>query len=355
MNAILLQTWWIFLIPAVLVWVLGFPLIRELTRRQVLDRPNERSSHSVTTPRGGGIAISIILLVGLGVIGLWRGGTLPFVLLACALVLAAVSFLDDVKELPARIRFTVQVAAALFFGFAAVAPAPGGTHSIPVLLLSFLLLCLVGYTNAFNFMDGINGLAAGQAVVTGFGTAMIAFFVEGSPTHSNVLCAILLSGAAFGFLPHNFPRASVFMGDVGSVPLGFLLGALTIPLILKAGPQLLIPFALLHANFLLDTSITLARRALRGDKIYTPHKEHFYQRLVRAGFSHSVVTGMEMFLQGVTVLLIFSHLVFGVPGQSVLVLAVVGYWLLLFVFAEILFRRASRRENSASPAPAPSV
>jgi UDP-N-acetylmuramyl pentapeptide phosphotransferase/UDP-N-acetylglucosamine-1-phosphate transferase len=336
---------WIFPAAVGSVWLLGFPIIRELNRRQVLDRPNERSSHAVSTPRGGGIAVVAVLLAGFAMIGLLQGRHLPFLLCGATFALASISFLDDLKSMPARVRFAVQtmVAAGFLFGLQWKSP-PISTFPIPgVFLFAFLIVILVGYTNAFNFMDGINGIAGGQAFITGFGTAMIALRLNPSAeTMTIALCALLVSGAALGFLPHNFPRASVFMGDVGSVPLGFLLAALAITTAAARGWWLLVPFALLHANFLLDTSITLARRALRGEKIYTPHKEHFYQRFVRAGQSHTWVTTAEMLLQLFSVILLYYYLRADLSTRILIAASIILYWLLFFAWAETLFRRSNR-------------
>jgi UDP-N-acetylmuramyl pentapeptide phosphotransferase/UDP-N-acetylglucosamine-1-phosphate transferase len=155
----------------------------------------------------------------------------------------------------------------------------------------------VGYTNAFNFMDGINGISGMQAIISGSGVAIMAVLVDQAELHSIALAAALVAGSAVGFLPHNFPRARVFMGDVGSVPIGFVTAGLGVVFAFKAGFWLLLPLVLLHSNYILDTSITLLRRIARGEKWYLPHREHFYQRLIRSGFSHSFVTFSEGCLQ----------------------------------------------------------
>ncbi|MCX6924750.1 MAG: glycosyltransferase family 4 protein, partial [Verrucomicrobia bacterium] len=292
-------------LAAVLSFALCYPIARALRHLGVIDRPNQRSSHQVPTVRGGGIAIILVVLFG-GLAAGWRSDV-ALVLMGLSFGLAAVSLWDDLQPLPPTVRFGGHALAALGVLHALdwprfsleVASQPGVAWPAPMSGL-LLFLWLTGYTNAFNFMDGINGLAAGQAIVTGLGMALLGSVASGqwSVVSPPVLLSLVVAGAALGFLPHNFPNARMFMGDVGSAPLGFLLAALVIWMARGFGWWLLVPLALLHANFVLDTGITLVRRVLRGERWYDAHREHFYQRLIRAGKSHPFVTGLEMALQG---------------------------------------------------------
>jgi hypothetical protein len=178
--------------------------------------------------------------------------------------------------------------------------------------------------------------------------ALLAGVASGDFTSPPVLLSFALAGAALGFLPHNFPNARMFMGDVGSAPLGFLLGVLVVWLANSAGAWLIIPLALLHANFVLDTAITLIRRIGRGDQWYQAHREHFYQRLVRSGKSHAFVTGWELGLQGLVLALMLLYLQAGVPVRVVLIGVVILIWLGFFVICEISFRRAAGLRPLAS-------
>jgi UDP-N-acetylmuramyl pentapeptide phosphotransferase/UDP-N-acetylglucosamine-1-phosphate transferase len=312
-------------------WTAGFFAFRLLNAWNVVDRPNQRSSHERPTARGGGIGIMLMIL-GMGVVALasCEAGTGTFtLLLAAALILSIVSFIDDRKSLPARVRFGCQaiIAIAVLVAFFAPTGALPGVPGIPdwapaMIAIPLAFLWLTGYTNAFNFMDGINGIAAGQALVTAAGIGLIAGIVSDNFSSAPVLLAWIIAGAAAGFLPHNFPRARMFMGDVGSVPLGFLLAALTLWISRDQGWWLLLPLALLHANYVFDTGFTLMRRVFRGEKWYEAHKEHFYQRLVRAGKSHTLVTTWEMALQLVVLLLMVAYVYAGSVGRLGLVLAV---------------------------------
>jgi len=239
-----------------------------------------------------------------------------------------------------RARIGVQIGAAVLVAVElAWRLVPFQGELIASLLVGMLVFVIVGYTNAFNFMDGINGIAGAQTLVCGLGTAGLAV-VAGVPLdHPAVLFSLLAAGAAAGFLPHNFPRAKMFMGDVGSVPSGFLLAVLAAWVARDFGWWLLVPLGLLHANFLLDTGITLIRRVVLGDRWYEAHREHFYQRLVRAGKSHAFVTVVEMALQIIVLGLVLAYLQVGSVGRLLLIGIVVMIWLSFFTLAEVCFRR----------------
>lgn len=351
-----------FLAGAGATWLLSFPIVRWLRARQVLDRPNERSSHAVPTPRGGGLAVMGVLVPGLIVLYAHSGELFAVLLALCAAMLAAISFLDDMRPLRASTRFVIHfVAALLLLGGLAWG---GGGENIAIgadagmtpgegngtgwmargVILCLYLLYLVGYTNAFNFMDGINGISGTQAFISGTGVAVLAMRLKGMELQPVALAGALVAGTAVGFLPHNFPRARVFMGDVGSVPLGFVTAGLGLVLVLQVGTWLIVPVCLLHANYILDTGITLARRVWRGEKWYEPHREHFYQRLIRSGKSHTSVTSWEGGLQLITLCAAAIYLETGSGGGIGIVAGVLLMWGGFFGWAEARFR--STREQS---------
>lgn len=336
-----------FLPSLIASFCLGWPGYFALRACGVVDKPNARSSHSVPTVRGGGIAI-ILTILGAVVFHVvtMHGCEGPLVAIALAVLgLAVISFIDDLRSVPALLRFGAHGAAAavvlLIVGLPETALGGGAAFALGALWIAIGFLWIAGYTNAFNFMDGINGIAGGQTLITGLATAALALIAELDATHPSVWLAAATAGAAAGFLPHNFPRARMFMGDVSSAPLGFLLAALGWWLVRDTAWWMLIPVGLLHANFVLDTGVTLARRVLRGERWYEPHREHFYQRLVRAGRSHAEVTGSEAALQ----ILGAVGVLLAVKAQSALWLAAVAVavllaWSLFFVRAERIFRRA---------------
>jgi UDP-N-acetylmuramyl pentapeptide phosphotransferase/UDP-N-acetylglucosamine-1-phosphate transferase len=249
---------------ALIAWMLG-PRAIALP----LDEPNERSLHVRPVPRTGGIAIVTALLAA----GLALG--ISPATLGCALVLACISFIDDRRGLPARLRFLAHAIAAT--AWLAVA-LPGA----PVWALPILFLGIVWVTNLYNFMDGMDGLAGGMAAF-GFGAYALAFWLAGNTT--NALFNTSIAAAAIAFLGFNFHPARIFMGDVGSIPLGFLAAVLGIEGWRDGVWPIWFPVAV-FSPFVLDASLTLLRRAARGERLWEAHRTHYYQRLVRLGWGH---------------------------------------------------------------------
>lgn len=241
-------------------------------RRQLLDHPGERRSHSIATPRGGGIAIVAVLLLAAASVaaGMW-GGAGPGRLAAFAGGLAMVALaglVDDHRPLSPWLRLGVHAAAA---GWFAAALWQGGA-SLPVAVVVFLAIVVL--VNVWNFMDGIDGIAATQAVLA---SLALAAGLQGAWS----FLALGLAAASLGFLPYNFPRARIFMGDVGSGATGFALAALGGMSVVDAGVRggllLLLPLS----AFLVDAGLTLLRRVLRGERWWTAHVQHAYQAWAR--------------------------------------------------------------------------
>lgn len=239
-------------------------------RSFAVDRPNERSLHVDPVPRTGGVGLLVAALVVWG----FSVSAETFPLLLLAVLLAAISLADDVVALSAGTRLAAHVLIA-----AAVVVV---TPAAPAWLIPLVVLTTVWMTNLYNFMDGSDGLAGGMAVF-GFGTYAVAAQVSGA--QEIAIASAALAGAAGGFLIWNFPKARIFMGDVGSVPLGFLAAALGYAGWLGGAWPFYFP-ALAFLPFIADATVTLIRRALRGEKLSSPHREHYYQRLNRMGLGH---------------------------------------------------------------------
>lgn len=251
---------------------------RYAIRRDLIDHPGERRSHEVPTPRGGGIAIVVALLVAACVIG-WRSPQ-QIVLVAGfvvgLLLVAGIGMADDHSPLSPWIRLGVQAVAA---GIFAVAIA-GASGDLRTALISFVAIIVL--TNVWNFMDGINGIATSQAFLVAAG---LAFVVGGNWAWM----ALALAAACLGFLPFNFPKARIFLGDVGSCALGFTLAALLTAALLSKrtpGTLLLLPIS----AFLVDSGLTLLRRMRKGERWWTAHAQHAYQRWASAAGTHTTVT-----------------------------------------------------------------
>lgn len=236
-----------------------------------MDTPNARSLHSRPVPRSGGLGILAASFAGL-ILSLDWAGWLALAVTALALV----SWLDDRHNLPAWVRFAVHLSAAMLLATTGQLPAWGWTGMI------VMVLGLAWLTNLYNFMDGADGLAGGMTVF-GFLAYALAAIMAGA--HSMALLCLAVAGGALGFLFFNFHPARIFMGDVGSIPLGFMAGALGL-LGVRDGLWPL-PFVLMvFSPFVVDASVTLCRRALRGERLWHAHREHYYQRLVQSGWSH---------------------------------------------------------------------
>ena len=266
-----MTAWWVCAIlpgaaaAAFLAWARSASWANHL-----VDHPNERSLHVRPTPRVGGIAL---LGTALACATPLVDATLGAIAM-CALFLAVVSLLDDVRSLPIEVRLPAHFLAA-----AVAVLALGASSSLGWLEAVVAVLAIAWMGNLFNFMDGTDGLAGGMAAI-GFGALAIA--AREAPGLS--LFAIALASASAGFLLHNFPPARVFMGDAGSVPLGFLAGALGVYGFAAGAWPAWFPL-LVFSPFIVDATVTLLRRLLRRERVWKAHREHAYQRLVLAGWS----------------------------------------------------------------------
>lgn len=257
-----------------------------LLRRALLDVPNHRSSHSSPTPRGGGLAVMLAVVLGLVLapdFDAW-----PAVLAAVAL--AGIGLLDDVRSLSGGFRLLAQILTATSVGIW----VQGATQMnsqwwwAPV-----VVLVLVGYVNAFNFMDGVNGISGLVTAVVGVFWLLVGNRGDLSSVED---MGLVLAGAALGFLPWNAPRARIFLGDVGSYGLGMMIGALSV-FAWAQGVHWLLAIAPLVV-YGADTTWVLMKRARGRRPLMQAHREHVYQRLVDGGWSHLASAGLTAGVSG---------------------------------------------------------
>jgi Fuc2NAc and GlcNAc transferase len=269
-------------------------LLRHSRVGQCIDQPNARSSHSVPTPRGGGL--SMVAVISCGVLLLYAAGALPLPLTATLLVgglsVAAVGFWDDVRAAPIAVRIGVHFGAAIlavyclgsvpgievngaFIGFGAMAPI-------------LTVLAIVWTLNLFNFMDGIDGIATSEAACILFSAAAIGAFFANCPA-AEVAAALIAGAACMGFLKWNWPPASIFMGDIGSGYLGYIIVVLAIAFSHACGLNIF-AWLILGGVFFVDATLTLIRRCLRRESVFSAHRSHAYQWLARRWGSHRKVT-----------------------------------------------------------------
>ncbi len=269
---------------AALAVLFSAALVRMMIRLAVMDVPGARSAHARPTPKGGGVGMVAAILLGTpallallpGSAGRWMAAA-P--LLAAVLLLAAVSWLDDLRQFGYRAKLGAQFAAAALVVVAALA----GARTLPswpllgpglVVALGWLMLT----TNATNFIDGLNGLAAGSTAIVCLAGVGLGWWLA-----DPLLAAIMLMAAAglLGFLPFNYPRARIFLGDVGSQPAGLLTGGLALFVLADGGGRAAVLVPLMLTGILWDVLLTLARRALAGERLAQAHRGHLYQRAAR--------------------------------------------------------------------------
>ncbi|HKQ25326.1 MAG TPA: glycosyltransferase family 4 protein [Burkholderiales bacterium] len=291
---------------AMLVWML-----RSRPAWLPLDRPNTRSLHRDPVPRAGGLAILLGAVVGCILAGTWGVAWAVIVLF-----LAAVSWVDDRRGLPATARLGVQTIVAILFLWISGQDTPWVTFL-------FAALAIVWMTNIYNFMDGSDGLAGGMAVI-GFGCYAIAAWMAGHHQLS-LVCWCLVAGT-LAFLVFNVPPAKIFMGDIGSVPFGFLAAAIGFFGWQEEFWPIWFPF-LVFSFFIVDATVTLLRRAVSGARFWEPHRDHAYQRLIRSGWSHRhlMLTAWSiMFLTGTTALVLLGQ-------PAIVVTASLAGWVMIDV------------------------
>lgn len=312
-------------------YFLTFVVRRYALSHSIFDIPNSRSSHTLPTPRGGGIAIvvswfvTLTILMGSAHLDVWVG----LALLVGGGVIALIGWLDDRHHLSAGIRAGVHLAAAAWavWCLGGLPSFNVGTGVMPLGWMggSLAVIGIVWLTNLYNFMDGIDGLAAGEAVSVGLvGGGLLAF----AGADGMALAALSLAAAAGGFWVFNWPPAKIFMGDAGSGLLGYAFGVLALASE-RAGAVPLVVWMILLAVFIVDATATLIRRAMNGERWYEAHRSHAYQRAVQGGYSHRDVTAAVMGLN--TLLAVAAAGVWAVPelfpAVFVLIVALLlGVW-----------------------------
>lgn len=325
------------------------------SKLRVLDQPNERSLHNALIPRTGGLAILASLAFGFCLIGILiisgraqigLSGRQCLWVMAIAFALAGISLWNDLTELHPVVRLILHGvgAAGVALGVGVtinVITLPGiGRVSLGWLAVPITILFLVWVTNLYNFMDGMDGFAGGMTVL-GFG--FLGHVAWGSDSLIPLI-AILIVGAAGGFLLHNKPPAKIFMGDAGSIMLGFLAGSLSVIGMHKGLFDFWVP-VLIFSPFIVDATVTLFRRLLMGEKVWKAHRKHYYQRLVLAGWSHRKTVLAEYCLMISCGLSAIAYLRAGEPAR----LAILLIWVLVYAALILAVRLVERLSKSRMP------
>jgi len=305
-------------------WLINYSNIK------ILDHPNHRSLHTESVHRTGGIG----LILGILAAGVVLPAMLPWLVWISICMLVLVSIIDDILSLPVWLRLLVHCAAAILVSVAMLFEAHGW------LIVSTAALLILWMTNLYNFMDGSDGLAGGMTL---FG---FAFYGLASLFGENEIFAMInfsISSAAIAFLCFNFYPARVFMGDAGSIPLGFLAAVLGILGWIDGLWPACFPF-LVFSPFIVDASVTLIKRCLHGKKIWQAHREHYYQQLVKGGFGHrsaALIWYALMFSVG-------TSAVWAVQQKFVVQLGVGVLWSIVYLILIIVCEQYWKRGKSNS-------
>lgn len=290
MNYLLIES---ATVAFLVTFVALFCLLRVKVFAAIVDKPNQRSLHDQPVPRTGGLAI----MAGIITSWLFAGQSSLLVLSSAVIILVILSFLDDMYGLPVVQRLAIQCIVAAIYVYRVI-PAEHG-----LLIGCLALLAIVWMTNLFNFMDGSDGLAGGM-VAFGFSTYAYAAWTSGY----SLICVSSMGivAASIAFLCYNFHPARIFMGDAGAIPLGFLAAAFGLMGWQKEIWPLWFP-VLVFSPFIVDASVTLAKRLIRGEKFWQAHRSHYYQRLIQLGWGHRKTACAEytlMILVGLTAILL---------------------------------------------------
>jgi UDP-N-acetylmuramyl pentapeptide phosphotransferase/UDP-N-acetylglucosamine-1-phosphate transferase len=284
-------------------------VLRALLRRAILDHPNARSSHTKPTPRGGGIAVVGILTVAWAAIAVGANDPPGGMAVVLGFALALVSWFDDLRHLPVAVRLLTQACAVAIGVWLLLPPGPVFQGLLPPAADAALAgLAWLWFVNLFNFMDGIDGIAGAETFSIGAGLVAAA----AAAGWALPLYPAIMAAAALGFLRWNWPPARIFLGDVGSIPLGYLLGWM---LLSAAAQGLWAAALLLPLYYLADATLTLAWRLARREKVWQAHRDHFYQRAARRLGGHRPVV---LWVLGVNAsLMALAAMAAGFPGLAI--------------------------------------
>jgi len=289
----------IFILIFLASFLLTF-LVKNLAKKSLVDIPNERSSHTIPTPRGGGLAIALTWFAGITYLNF--NGNIPhnlYYALITGSIISAISFIDDIYNLKSSPRFITQCVAAIIALYFI-----GGFQKIDLgfsvientyLLNTLAFFGIVWFINLFNFIDGIDGYAASETI---FVSLALFFFIGDS-------LVLILAMAVLGFLPWNWDKAKIFMGDIGSTLLGFTLCVLAI-YYHNTRQFSIINSLILTSLFWFDATYTLYKRLRNKEKLDQAHKKHAYQRIVQFGFSHQKTVLIAMLINLVLFILVFA-------------------------------------------------
>ncbi|HCK66363.1 MAG TPA: hypothetical protein DHW49_08855, partial [Anaerolineae bacterium] len=304
------------------------------------DHPNERSSHVTPTPRGGGLAI-VLLVIGTAITSMKEAEiNHVIVYIACGIVIAFLGWRDDVSSLSPKIRFIVQglVAAISIYVlgyFKSVTIPLFGELQLGVVGIIITFLWILGLTNAYNFMDGIDGIAGGVALA---GACSWVFLADNMGNNFVFWISFAIVGSSLGFLFHNWSPAKIFMGDVASTFLGYTFAVLPLLSADEGGDALMLG-TLIMWTFIMDAGITFIRRVIKRENVFAAHRTHVYQRLVAGGYKHATISLLYIFLTLLAGLLSYAWSWGQAYAPPLIIIGLPLIWILLYRYTNSLTKK----------------
>lgn len=299
-----------FLLLTILSYLAVYLIRRYAEKRQLLDHPNDRSSHSAPMPRGGGLTI-VLIVTGAGLWSISETGlSRNLIYIVCGIIIAFLGWRDDIHSLSTKVRLAIQsiVAIVSIYGFGyfeSVTIPLFGVFHLGVVGIVITFLWIIGLTNAYNFMDGIDGIAGGVAFAGGVGWVLLSSNIDYLANSFVFWIGFAIAASSLGFLGHNWQPAKIFMGDVASTFLGYSFAVLPLLASDQKGDALMLG-TLLMWTFIMDAGITFIQRLIRREKIFSAHRSHLYQRLVIGGYTHATVSFLYIVLTFVAIRFAFE-------------------------------------------------
>ncbi len=306
-------------------------------KRQILDHPNERSSHALPTPRGGGLAI-VIMVIGTSLTVVNEANFYhTIVYIVCGIIIAFLGWRDDVSSLSPKIRFIVQglVAAISIYVlgyFKSVTIPLFGELQLGVVGIIITFLWILGLINAYNFMDGIDGIAGGVALA---GACAWMFIASNMGNNFVFWIAFAIAASSLGFLFHNWQPAKIFMGDVASTFLGYTFAVLPLLSADEGGDALMLG-TLIMWTFIMDAGVSFIRRAIKRENVFAAHRTHLYQRLVAGGYKHATISSLYILLTLLAGFLAYAWSWGQVYAPPLIIIGLPLIWILLSRYAKKL-------------------
>ena len=315
-----------------------------LLKRRVIDHPNERSSHSIPTPRGGGLVIVFITLaVALVAMFLAKNWLQGIVFVVVGSAVAWIGWQDDVKSLSPKIRFLFQalaaVATVIGLGyFDAITIPLLGELRLGIVGILITILWIMGLINAYNFMDGIDGISGSVALTASLGW-MLLLGVNGQFRSPIFWIALAIAATNLGLLGHNWPPARIFIGDIASTFLGYCFAVIPLLTIKQMEDSFLLAVILMWA-YILDTAITFLRRLIKGEAVFSAHRTHIYQRLVISGYQVSSITSLYLLLTSFGVVLAYAWIQNFTFAPAAIIIGMPVLWVLIIGFTKLRERNS---------------